>query len=135
MKWYAAVLVGGQLPEGPRAVDADGDTFSYRPGVAFDLYVQLWDYFKNLATSQLTGSGVVVQLQPDAQRQPGLKAAGVSDTGSQQSLRSQIIFVRFAGVAKVKRVYVGGSAQPAWNQYNWTVDSTWFRLGTDGEDP
>ena len=38
-------------------------TVGYRPGVAFNLYVQLRDYFTQIATSDLTGSGTIMLLQ------------------------------------------------------------------------
>jgi len=90
-------------------------TVGYRPGVAFNLYVQLRDYFTQIATSDLTGSGVVMQLVPDMTRQPGLKAASVSS----------------AGLCNISRVYMGGSAEDGFNTYDWHVDSAWFRL-TEG---
>jgi len=90
-------------------------TVGFRPGVAFNLYVQLRDYFTQIANSDLTGSGVVMQLVPDMTRQPGMKAASVSSSG----------------LTNVSKVFIGGSGEEGFNSYNWQVDSSWFRL-TEG---
>eukprot|EP00656_Telonema_subtile_P056092 TRINITY_DN8882_c0_g2_i3.p1 TRINITY_DN8882_c0_g2~~TRINITY_DN8882_c0_g2_i3.p1 ORF type:complete len:1868 (+),score=407.84 TRINITY_DN8882_c0_g2_i3:232-5835(+) len=93
-------------------VTARNFSVEFRPGVAFNLYVQMRDHWKQVATSDLTGSGVISQLVPDSTRQPGLKAAAVSSSG----------------ITNVSRVFVGGSSLAAYSTYNWNVKSSWFRL-------